>query len=172
MARLSISQGLKGRGSRSAGHGFEPAVLEAASKLGISLIDPSLDAPFQEAEYRRTFAEMADEGADALVVLPHLENWTNLRLIVELAEKGRLPVLYRYRKAVEIGGLMAYGFDFTDAGRGAADATAQILKGAKPGEIPFAQPTKFELSVNLKSAKALGIEIPGSLLARADEVIE
>ena len=88
------------------------------------------------------------------------------------AEKGRLSVLYPYRKAVEIGGLMAYGFDFTDAGRGAADATAQILKGAKPGEIPFAQPTKFELSVNLKSAKALGIEIPGSLLARADEVIE
>jgi putative ABC transport system substrate-binding protein len=147
-------------------------IREVARKLGISLIEPSFDAPHQEAEYRRTFAAMAQESADAVIVSAHLENWTNRRLIVELAEKGRLPAIYLWREFVEIGGLMAYAFDLAGLGRGAADAIDQILKGVKAGEIPFSQPTKFVLSINVNTAKVLGLTVPPALLARADEVIE
>jgi putative tryptophan/tyrosine transport system substrate-binding protein len=115
---------------------------------------------------------MAQEGADALVVSEATENFTNRRLIVELADKARLPAIYPYREYVEISGLMAYAIDLPDLGRRAATQVDQILKGAKPGEIRFYQPTTFKLSINLKTAKTLGLTIPPSLLARADEVIE
>jgi putative ABC transport system substrate-binding protein len=93
-------------------------------------------------------------------------------LIAELAEKGRLPTIYPYRQFVEAGGLMSYGIDASDVGHRVADLADKILKGAKPGEIPIFQPTKFELSINLKTAKTLGIELPPLLVARADNVIE
>ena len=100
------------------------------------------------------------------------ENVTNRRLIVELAAKGRLPTIYPYRQFVEAGGLMAYGIDASDVGHRVADIVDKILKGAKPADIPIFQPTKFELSINLKTAKTLGIELPPLLVARADNVIE
>ena len=100
------------------------------------------------------------------------ENTTYRRLIAELAAKGRLPTIYNYRQFVEAGGLMSYGIDVSDVGHRIADIVDQVLKGAKPGEIPIFQPTKFELSINLKTAKTLGIELPPLLVARADEVIE
>jgi putative ABC transport system substrate-binding protein len=100
------------------------------------------------------------------------ENLRNRRLIIELAAKGRLPTIYAYRQLVEAGGLMAYGIDLSDLGHRIADLADKILKGAKPGEIPIFQPTKFELSINLKTAKTLGIELPPLLVARADDVIE
>jgi putative ABC transport system substrate-binding protein len=93
-------------------------------------------------------------------------------LIVELAAKGRLPTIYVYRQFVEAGGLMSYGIDVSDVGHRVADVVDKILKGTKPGEIPIFQPTKFELSINLKTAKTLGIELPPLLVARADNVIE
>ena len=89
-----------------------------------------------------------------------------------MAEEHRLPAIYAYREYVELGGLMAYAVNLMDLFRHAADQIDQILKGANPGEIPFYQPTTFDLVINLKTAKALGIEMPPSLLARADEVIE
>jgi putative ABC transport system substrate-binding protein len=100
------------------------------------------------------------------------ENATYRRLIVELAAKGRLPTIYPYRQFVEAGGLMSYGIDVSDVGHRVADLVDKILKGAKPGEIPIFQPTKYELSINLKTAKTLGIELPPSLVALADNVIE
>ena len=151
---------------------YGPAIREQAQKMGMSLLGPPLTAPFQEAEYRRVFAAMVQEGADALLVSGQMENTTNRRLIVELAEKYRLPAIYTWRDFTEIGGLLAYGADLQDVSRHAAEQVDQIFKGTKPGDIPFYQPTRFELTINLKTAKALGLTIPFSLIASADEVIE
>ena len=97
---------------------------------------------------------------------------TNRATIVELAAKNRIFTMYPYREFVEIGGLTAYSINLADIYRRVANIIDKILRGASPGDIPFYQPTKFELSINLKTAKALGLEMPAMLLARADEVIE
>jgi putative tryptophan/tyrosine transport system substrate-binding protein len=93
-------------------------------------------------------------------------------LIAELPETSRLPTVYAWREGVEAGGFMAYAFELLDLFRYNADIIAKILAGAKPGDIPCYQARKFELSFNLKIAKGVGIEIPGFLLARADELID
>jgi putative ABC transport system substrate-binding protein len=159
--------------SRNSREGFAaPRTREAALRNSLSIVGPPLERPTDEQEYRRVFAALAQEGAEGLVVLDEAENLTYRRLIVELAEKGRLPTIYPWRQFVEAGGLMSYGIDLSDVGHRVADMVDQILKGAKPGEIPIYQPTKFELSINLKTAKTLGIELPPLFVARADNVIE
>jgi putative ABC transport system substrate-binding protein len=160
-------------GSRAAWDGpYGAALREAAQGVGISLVGAPLAAPFQEADYRRVLAAAVQEGAEALVISDLPYNFTNRRLIVQLASERRLPAIYPWRGAVEIGGLMAYFFEVTDITRQLAGQLDHILKGAKPGEIPIWQPTRFLLSVNLKAAKTLGLTVPVSLLATADEVIE
>ena len=139
---------------------------------GVSWVAPSLNDPADEAEYRRVFAALAQDGAGALVVGGEEENIANLKLVVDLAEKVRLPTIYLFKMFVEAGGLMSYGTDDAAIGRHIAGMADQILKGAKPSEIPVFQPTKFELVINLKTAKALGLIVPPDLLATADEVIE
>jgi putative tryptophan/tyrosine transport system substrate-binding protein len=94
------------------------------------------------------------------------------QLILELVEKSRLPAMYEWREYVEAGGLMAYASDLGELGRRIANDVHEILNGAKPGDIPIYQPTKFELVINLKTANALGLTMPPALLARADEVVE
>jgi putative ABC transport system substrate-binding protein len=94
------------------------------------------------------------------------------RRLVDLAAKSRLPTVFPYRESVDVGGLMAYGPNIPDLFRRAATYVDKILKGAKPGDLPVEQPTRFELVINLKTAKALGLTIPPPLLARADQIIE
>src|SRR5206468_7211538 len=98
--------------------------------------------------------------------------FTERRRLVDLAAKNRLPAVYAQREFVEAGGLMAYGPNLADLFRRAATYVDKILKGTKPGNLPVEQPTKFELAINLKTAKALGLTIPQSVLERADEVIQ
>jgi putative ABC transport system substrate-binding protein len=148
------------------------AVKEAAEKIDVALFDSQLTTPLDAAAYRRAFAAMVEERVEAVYVGSHYENWTNRRVIVSLTEHHRLPAVYGNDGFVEIGGLMAYQPDWADVRRHAADAVAEILKGTKPGDIPFYQARKFDLAINLKTAKALGIEIPNSILAQADKVIE
>ena len=148
------------------------AAREAAKRAGISLSPAMLGSAFNEAEYQRVFRSMEQDRADAFMVSEEPEHITNRATIVELAAKGRIPTIYPFREFVEVGGLMAYSIDLVDIYRRVANLIDKILKGANPGDIPFYQPTKFELSINLKTAKALGLEMPAMLLGRADEVIE
>jgi putative tryptophan/tyrosine transport system substrate-binding protein len=148
------------------------AVQEAARGLGISLSGPPLDQPIQETEYRRVLGVMSHERLDGLIVSDIADNFTYRRLIVRLAEAAQLPTVYPYRTYFEKGGLMVYGSDVAALFRLVASYIDQILRGAKPGEIPIYLESKFELLINLKAAKALGLAVPTSLLVRADEVIE
>jgi len=115
--------------------------------------------------------DQARRHTQAAVVFPSPVFLTNQQRITALAAKSRLPVVYAMRDFVDAGGLMAYGPDFAVMFRRAADYVDKILKGAKPADLPIEQPTQFELVINLKAAKALGITIPESILLRADEVI-
>ena len=148
------------------------AALEAAKRAGISLKAAVLDSVFNEAEYQLVFRSMEQDRADALMVSDEAENLANRGTIVELVAKARIPAMYAYSEFVQSGGLMAYSIDLPDTFRRLANVVDKILRGANPGDIPFYRPTKFELSINLKTAKALGLEMPAMLLARAYEVIE
>jgi putative ABC transport system substrate-binding protein len=139
---------------------------------GVSWVGPPLNVPADEAEYRRVFAATVQDGAAGITVDEEEINIAHLKLIVELAEQNRLPAIYPFKMFVEAGGLMSYGVDVPTLGHIIADIVGQILKGAKPSDIPIRQPTKFELVINLKTAKALGLTVPPELLATADEVIE
>ena len=105
-------------------------------------------------------------------MLPDVSTTNHRDLIIALAARHRLPAVYPYRYFAASGGLLSYGSDVPDSFRRAASYVDRILKGASPGELPVQAPTKYELVINLKTAKALGIEVPTMLLARADEVIE
>jgi putative ABC transport system substrate-binding protein len=139
--------------------------------LGISLTDIVLQES-TPSEYQRVFAEIPKDRPDAMIVSGISELFPYRQLIAELAEKSRLPAMYPFRDYVEVGGLMAYGTDLAELWRRLADDVHQVLNGAKPGDIPVYQPTKFEFLLNLKAAKALGLTIPPAVLASADEVIE
>jgi putative ABC transport system substrate-binding protein len=157
--------------SRSIRDHVEARILEYCRMAGITLVGPPLDYPINEAEYRRVFAAFVQDSAEGVVVTDGYENWEYRGLIVELAEKHRLPAIYPFRDCVDAGGLMSYGMS-TDASRRAAGMVVEILKGAKPADIPVYQPTKFELVINLKAAKALGLTMPTELRAIADGEID
>ena len=141
----------------------------AAQKLGVKLVQMEVRTP---EEIERGFAVMKRDRADAVFIAADPYFIGQRREIVELAARNRLPSVFSYREDVQAGGLMSYGQDLTDFYRRAATYVDKILKGAKPGELPFEQPTKIHLAINRKTAKALGITVPQQLLIRADEVIE
>ena len=140
----------------------------AARALGMRLQFVEARGP---TEFDRAFSDMTKARADALTVLGSAMFNNERRRLVDLAAKNRLPAVYSGRASVDAGGLMSYGPDIADLWRRAATYVDKILKGAKPADLPVEQPTKFELVINLKTAKALGLTIPPSLLQRADEVI-
>ena len=141
---------------------------KAASSLGVKLIVVEV----RGAEYERAFATMVAERADALAVMSSSILNADRRRIIELAARHRLPAIYEWREPVEEGGLMAYGASNRALYRRVANFVDRIFKGAIPAELPVEQPIVFELIINLKTAKALGLTIPPSLLQRADQVIE
>jgi ABC-type uncharacterized transport system substrate-binding protein len=122
--------------------------------------------------FDRAFSDMTSARAGGLTVLPSARLLREHRRLVDLAAKNRLPAVYTSREFVDAGGLMAYGANLADLYRRAATYVDKVLKGAKPADLPVEQPTKFELVINLKTAKALGVTVPPTLLAIADEVIE
>ncbi|MBT1515768.1 ABC transporter substrate-binding protein [Bradyrhizobium sp. SRL28] len=150
---------------------FGQALRDIGSQLGISLISmlPNMGTT---SEIERVFATMAQQRPDAVLVSGEGDLYAHRQLIVELAEKNRLPTMCPYRDYVEAGGLMAYTVDLAELLRRMANDVHQILKGAKPGDIPIYQPTKFELLINLKTAKTLGLILPAALLTRADEMVD
>ncbi len=118
------------------------------------------------------FAAIRKERPDALLILADRVFLHNRQRMMDFTEEQRLPNVNAYHELVEAGGLMSYGPSYEDMHKRAAIYVNKILKGAKPADLPIEQPTKFALSVNLKAAKVLGISMPATLLARADEVIE
>ena len=145
------------------------AVNTAARSLGLQLLLLAARGP---NEFDGAFAAMAKERVGALLVLSDVIFNSHRTRLADLAARSRLPAAYGVRESVEAGGLMCYGPDFRDLYRQSATYVDKILRGAKPADLPVEQPTKFELVINLKTAKALGLEVPPMLVARADEVIE
>jgi putative tryptophan/tyrosine transport system substrate-binding protein len=141
----------------------------AARALGVRLHFVEAQGP---ADFDKAFSDMTKARAGALTLLATPMFISERRRLVDLAAKNRLPTVYSFREFVDAGGLMAYGANLADSFRRAATYVDKILKGTKPGDLPVEQPTKFELVINLKTAKALGLTIPPSVLQRADEVIQ
>jgi putative tryptophan/tyrosine transport system substrate-binding protein len=148
---------------------YAKAVETAAPSLSVKSIPAAVH---NAVEIERALAQVARESDSALLVLPDLFNATNRQSIITLAARHVLPAVYPFRYFVTSGGLMSYGTELLDTYRQAASYVDRILKGERPSDLPVKPPTKFELVINLKTAEALGIEVPPTLLARADEVIE
>ena len=153
---------------RSAKNALEQADL-AARALGVRLQSVEVRGP---ADFDKAFAEMRRARSGALTVFGGAILMNHRKRLVDLVAKNGLPAVYHVREYVDAGGLMSYGPDFADLFRRAATHVDKILRGVKPGDLPVEQPTRFELVINLKTAKALGLAIPQSVLARADHVIE
>ena len=150
-------------------HLFMPSIQAAALSLDVQLDVATVQA---KDELEGVISAQARDSVGGLMVLPNVFNNTNLELIISLAARYRVPAVYFTAYCAQSGGLMAYGPDYAEEARQAAEYVDRILKGAKPGDLPVQAPTKFELVVNLKAAKALGIDVPNSMQLLADEVIE
>jgi len=151
------------------GHLWWPEIERAAQSLHLSLARYEVRSP---EELEITFRSIKSRGANALMILNAGLSYTYRQQLADLALRYRLPTMNPFREGVVAGGLMSYGASVPDIARQGAQYVAKILKAAKPADLPVQEPTKFELVINLKTAKALGLTIPPSLLARADEVIE
>jgi putative ABC transport system substrate-binding protein len=148
------------------------ALRKAAQQAGMALMHVDLGSSFNEASYSAAFTWMQNARIDALLVSDEADHNANVKTLIKLAASARIPTMYPFRDLAVAGGLMAYCIDLLDAFRYAGGQVAEILRGENPAVIPFYQPTKFQLIINTKAAQQIGLEIPPSLLARADEVIE
>jgi putative ABC transport system substrate-binding protein len=151
---------------------YGSAVRALAGQLGFFVVDRPLAEPVDEAQFRSVFEELQRDKVDVVIVPDTPENNSNRQLVVELAERAHLPTIASTRQFVQAGSLMSYGPDAADLVRQAAGYVDEVLRGAKPADLPIRQPTKFELIINLKTAKALGLTVPQTLVAAADALIE
>jgi len=147
---------------------FRP-VEGAARSLNLELVPAEVRAP---DDFEPALRAIVEQRAGALILVPGILFGEHYKELVDLTLKARLPTMFEDKVQVEMGGLMSYATSFDDMYRRAAAYVDKILKGAKPADLPVEQPTKFELAINLKTARELGVTIPPSILARADEVIE
>jgi putative tryptophan/tyrosine transport system substrate-binding protein len=155
--------------SRASGSGQLGALQSAAPSFGVELSPIGLrDA----GEIERAISAFARASNGSVIVTSGTQSIVHRKLIITIAARHRLPAVYPYRFYVSDGGLISYGPDHIEQYRFAAGYIDRILKGEKPGDLPVQAPTKYELAINLRTAKALGIEVPPTVLARADEVIE
>ena len=153
--------------------GFQGLAIRAACEAaGIALTTSLVDFPSSQGAYREGVAQAARDGANAIMVGDNPDTLENRVLIVDLIEAAKIPTIYPLPEFVDAGGLIAYSFDLVELNKRAANDIAAILRGANPSDIPYYQASKFELSINLKTAKSLGLTVPPTLLASADEVIE
>ena len=150
----------------------EDMVKEAEAAARALGVQPQFVEARSPADFDRAFSDMTTASAGALIVAGSSMFFIERRRLVDLAAKNRLPAVYPLREYVDAGGLLVYGPKLADLYRRAATYVDKILKGTEPGDLPVEQPTKFELVFNLKTAKALGLEVPPLLIAQADEVIE
>ena len=157
-----------GRSTRPGNAQAMSELQRAATTFRIRLQYLDVESP---AELRAAFQAAATEHSDAVLMLETPVSINQRTQIAELAAKSRFPAIYSRAENVEAGGLMSYGVSVTDMFRRAATYVDKILKGAKPADLPIEQPTKFELIINLKAAKQIGLTIPPNVLARADRVI-
>jgi putative tryptophan/tyrosine transport system substrate-binding protein len=148
---------------------FWRSVEAAAPHFGVEAVPGGVH---NAAEIERAFASFATEENRGILVAPHAITWANEELIIALALRYRLPSHFATAASISAGGLVCYGHDFEDALRKSAEYVDRILHGERAGDLPVQMPTKFRLVFNLKTAKAIGLEIPPTVLARADEVIE
>jgi putative tryptophan/tyrosine transport system substrate-binding protein len=158
-----------GNATKPVGENFYRALQTAAGSLGVETTAIRIDSPADVQSGIDAFAVKPNGG---LVMAAEVASVVNRALIVELAARHSLPAVYPFREIINEGGLAFYGINFLDLYRGAATYADRILRGTKPADLPIQAPTKFDLAINLKAAKALGLDVPPSLLARADEVIE
>jgi putative ABC transport system substrate-binding protein len=142
---------------------------EAARSLNLELVPVSVSGP---DDFEPAIRAMVEQRAGALILVPAILFGEHYRELAELAVKAQLPTMFETRASVVMGGIMSYFPSFPDMYRRAAAYVDKILRGAKPADLPVEQPTKFELVINMKTANAIGLTIPPSILARADEVIE
>lgn len=163
MARVGVLR------EASAGAASVTAVQATAGRLGVA---PNIFEVRDPDEFPTAFSAMADARLEGIEILEGLMISNSVRPLVALAEAHRLPTIFPDTNFVEAGGLMSYGPDLAEIYRRTAEIVEKILKGARPGDIPVEQPTKFEFAINLKTAKALGLTIPPALLLRAEVVID
>jgi putative ABC transport system substrate-binding protein len=148
---------------------YAKELIAAAEALRVALVFAKAD---QADQFPEAFATLARARVDSVFLDDNAATFAHRRLIADLAAQHRLAAVYPFRESVEAGGLMSYGASISDIIRRAAGYVDKILKGANPGDLPIERPTKFDLVINLKTAKALGLTIPPAVLARADEVIQ
>jgi putative ABC transport system substrate-binding protein len=149
--------------------GYLKSAQEAAALLKMNLVDLSVH---DSAEIEKAFATFAGDARSGLIVAPNVVTFANSALIVQLAAKYRMPSIYPFAFFAKQGGLISYGFDERDQFRQGAVYVDKILRGAKPADLPVQYPTKFEIVINLKAAKALGLDVPSQVQQLADQIIE